>query len=314
MTRGRQVTTPPNFFLWLYIHESMLNPPKMGGPQYSLLMEFHSNMKAILEKIINYELVVNLGVIQQELGVSDDYKFNPGGSLGVLTILSPFQIPIKIFHVIETQFPGASNIEIIGMPRMTFQVSDDATADWIGWMHNWINANQRMEERSFEILQRYNMLKDKSTFECPQQEAVAGWPLSLDPVESKVTAYGLPTLPIMLSFNSHGIRSNNFDVWFSSIGGGDALPDLVRALLRSFLVNTSGEDVLPDISHFLRDTRLADPVLLFNTYFRRVASFFGWMQDKQLTRAFCAARRWIRSSPSSLWTASGLGGTGSQRI
>jgi len=249
----------------------MLNPPKMGGPQYSMLLEFHTSMKGIMEKIINYELVVNLGVMQQELGISDDYKFNPGGSLGVLTILSPFQIPIKIFHVIETQYPGANNIEIIGMPRMTFQVSDDATSDWIGWMHNWINANQRMEERSFEILQRYNMLKDKSTFECPQQEAVAGWPLSLDPVESKVTSYGLPTLPIMLSFNSHGIRSNNFDVWFSSIGGGDALPDLVRALLRSFLVNTSGEDVLPDISHFLRDSRLADPVLLFNTYFRWVA-------------------------------------------
>jgi hypothetical protein len=254
--------------MWLYIHEGVLTPPKMGGPQYPLLMDFYSSMKGILEKIINYELVVNLGVLQQELGVSDDYKFNSGGSLGVLTILSPFQIPIKIFHVLETQFPGARDIEIIGMPRMTFRTDDLITTDWIACMHHWITANQRLEEEAFEVLQRYNMLKDKSIFDVPQQKAVGGLPLTVAPDGTVVEFASVPSLPITLTYNSHGIRASNFDVWFSSIGGGDALPDLVRALLRSFLVTTTSLDVMPDITHFLRDTRRADPVLLFHTYFR----------------------------------------------
>jgi len=261
------VIPPPNFFMWLYIHEGMLVPPKMGGPQYAVLMDFYSNMKGLLEKIINYELVVNLGVLQQDLGGSDDYKFNPGGSLGVLTILSPFQVPIKIFHVLETQYPGVRNIQIMGIPKMTFRMDDLNTTDWITCMHNWITANQRLEEEAFEILQRYNMLKDKSIFEVPQQKAVGGMPWRVAR-DGTVNEFGVvPYLPITLAFNSHGIRSNNFDVWFSSIGGGDALPDLVRALLRSYMVDIGEEDEFPDVAHFLRDSRRADPVLLFNTYF-----------------------------------------------
>jgi hypothetical protein len=256
-----------NFFMWLYIHEGMLVPPKMGGPQYAILMDYYSSMKGLLEKIINYELVVNLGVLQQDHGGSDDYKFNPGGSLGVLTILSPFQVPIKIFHTLESRYPGVRNIQIMGIPKMSFRTDDLNTTDWITCMHNWITANQRLEEEGFEILQRYNMLKDKSTFELPQQKAVGGMPWHVAR-DGTVTEFGVvPYLPITLSFNAHGIRSNHFDVWFSSIGGGDSLPDLVRALLRSYMVDIGDEDEFPDVAHFLRDSRRADPVLLFNTYF-----------------------------------------------
>jgi hypothetical protein len=264
----RQVIPPPNFFLWLFIHEGVLSPPKMGSPQYPMLFDFYNGMKGILEKIINYELVVNLGVMQQDLGVSEDYKFNPGGALGVLTILSPFQIPLKIFHVLEAQYPGATDIQIIGMPRMTFRTDDDMTTDWIACMHHWITANQRLEEESFETLQRYNLLKDKSIFEVPQQKSVGGLPVTVASDGTVLEFASVPPLPLTLSYNSHGIRASNFGVWFSSIGGGDALPDLVRALLRSYLVSTQAFDVLPDITHFLRDTRRADPVLLFHTYFR----------------------------------------------
>lgn len=254
--------------LWLYIYESLLAPPKLGCAQYTMLMEFHTTMKTLLEKIMNYELVVNLGVDQQEMGAANDYKFNPGGSLGVLTVLSPFQIPIKLFNIITTQYPNARDISIMGMPKMSFRMEDTVTIEWLALLRKSINEDQRSIARDMETLQGYNMLKDKSTFECPQQQAVAGWPLPPFGKDGTVTAFGLPTLPIVLKFKTNALKnSSNTDLrlWYSQLGAAQSLPELVSALLRSNLVNT--EKGFPEISHFLRDRRRADPVLLYNTYY-----------------------------------------------
>ncbi len=256
-----------NFAMWAYIHEVILSPPRMGSPQYASLMEFYNFMKGTLEEILNYEMVVNLGVLQQDFGSLNDYRFNSGGVLGVITMLSMFSIPIKISHVIHKQDPLAKDIKILGMPKLSFQTDQMNTADWINAMHRYITANHRMEERDSEILHRYNMLKDKSIFEDAKQEAVGGWPLEVAR-DGTILVYGLPPFPIMLAFNPHSIISRKFDVWFSSVGGKDALPVIVRALLRAYLVDTEGKNEFPDIAHFLTDTRKADPVLIFNTYFR----------------------------------------------
>lgn len=263
------VTSPPNFFLWLYINESMMVPPKLGVTQYQGQMEFHVQMKSLLQRIMNYELVVNLGVAQQHMGGPDDYKFNPGGSLGVLTVLSQFQIPIKIFNVCMTRYPKAKSLKVLGMPQMTFRTDDDITSEWVELMRKSINEDQRSMLHDLEALQRYNMCKDKNTFENPQQAANGGWPLHPIEDDGTVTSFGLPALPIMLKYKANGskdILNTNFDVWMASIGGAQALPDLVGALLRWYLVNTDCEDVFPEITHFLRDTRRADPVLLYQTY------------------------------------------------
>jgi hypothetical protein len=261
------VTPAANFAMWSYIYEVLLCPPKMGSMQFTPLMEFYSSMKDALDEILNHEMVVNLGVLQQDFGVSSDYRFNSGGSLGVLTILSPFAIPTKIAHVIRTRDTGASEIKILGMPDLNFKTDNLNTTDWIAAMHRSITANQRIEERDSEILQRYNALKDKSIFEDAKQESVGGWPLVVNG-NGEVLVFGLPPLPLKLVFNTQGSGSRNYNSWFSKIGGAEALPVVVRALLRSYLVDTSDEDVFPEISHFLNDTRKADPVLLFNTYFR----------------------------------------------
>lgn len=261
------VTPAANFSMWSYIYEVLLCPPKMGSMQFTPLMEFYSSMKDALEEILNNEMVVNLGVLQQDFGVSSDYRFNSGGALGVLTILSPFAIPTKIAHVILSKNPEASAIKILGMPDISFKADNLNTTDWITAMHRSITANQRIEERDSEILQKYNGLKDKSMFEDAKQDSVGGWPLVVDS-NGTVLVFGLPPLPIKLTFNTQGSGSRNYDSWFSKIGGAEALPVLVRALLRSYLVDTSDQDVFPEISHFLNDTRKADPVLLFNTYFR----------------------------------------------
>ena len=261
------VTPAANLAFWAFIYEVVLSPPKMGSPQYANLVEFYNVMKSTLEEILNYEMVVNLGILQQDFGSLDDYRFNSGGVLGVITILSPFGIPAKINHVIHKHDPAASEIKIIGMPHLNFKADNLNTSDWISTMHRNITAGQRMDDRDAEILQRYNMLKDKSIFEEAKQEAVGGWPVQVAR-DGTIHAYGLPPFPLMLLFNTHGAPNKSYDSWFSSIGGKDALPIIVRALLRAYLVDTEGRDEFPEISHFLNDTRKADPVLIFNTYFR----------------------------------------------
>lgn len=265
------VTPVANFAMWPYIYEVLLAPPRMGSMQYQTQMDFHSNMTSALEEVLNYEMVVNLGVLQHDFGGAENYRFNSGGSLGVMAMLSSFTIPQRIFNVIKTQCSSPSDMRIIGMPQMLFKERCAQTLGWMTAYHKSVNENQRIEERASEILHKYNMLKDKTTFEETDLPSVGGWPLegARDGTgRFVITAYGLPRLPLKLVFNSHISGIRKYDIWFSSIGGADALPQIVRALLRAYLVEITSKDQFPDITHFLHDTRVADPVLLFNTYFR----------------------------------------------
>lgn len=260
------VTPAANLALWSFIYEVILCPPKMNSPHYNTQMEVYLSMKSTLEEILNYETVVNLGILHHEFGNWNDYRFNSGGVLGVNTLLSMFTIPVKISHIILKDDPAATDIKIIGVPNLDFKHDNVKTSEWNLMMHRNITAVQRIEDRDAEILQRYNAMKDKSIFEDAKQEAVGGWPLIVSR-DGTIKAYGLPPLPVTLVFNSHISVTKGFDNWFSAIGGKDLLPVLVRALLRSYLIDTDSKDELPEIDHFLTDRRVADPVLLYATYF-----------------------------------------------
>ncbi len=110
-----------------------------------------------------------------------------------------------------------------------------------------------------------NTLKDKSAFQEADQEAVGGWPLFTNS-QGDIMAFGLPPCPLIMTFNSQGIPTDNQSVWFSSVGGRDALPELVSALMRAFTTSTSGPNVFPSIDSFLTDNRTANAVLLYSVY------------------------------------------------
>lgn len=260
------VTPAANLAFWSFIFEVILCPPKLNSPHHSSQMEVYQSMKTTLEEILNYEMVVNLGILHHEFGNWNDYRYNSGGILGVNTLLSMFTIPAKISHIILKDDPGASDIKIIGIPLLDYKHENLRTSDWNSIMHRNITAVQRMEDRDAEILQRYNAMKDKTIFEDAKQEAVGGWPL-LVAADGNILAYGFPPFPVTLRFKSHMSAVKGFDTWFSSIGGKDTLPVLVRALLRSYLIDVNSKDDPPEIDHFLIDRRVADPVLLYNTYF-----------------------------------------------
>jgi hypothetical protein len=84
--------------------------------------------------------------------------------------------------------------------------------------------------------------------------------------DGSVTEWGLPPLPLMTAFDPHDSKGS-FHVWISGIGGPDALPDLIRALLRAFVGQNGPLDSIPDIDHFLKDRRQANPVLVLQTFF-----------------------------------------------
>jgi hypothetical protein len=95
---------------------------------------------------------------------------------------------------------------------------------------------------------------------------VGGWPLETG-ADNLVRVFGLPPFPLMHKFDANGARGT-FSMFIASIGDADqALPDLTRAILTSFLVHSSDVDTRPEIDHLLKDKRKANPLLVLRTYY-----------------------------------------------
>jgi hypothetical protein len=259
-----QVTPADNFALIQYIHDKFLMKPKIGCQKYEQLMELYLEANMFFRQIMRYECFCNLGADEQRVGLPEDYKEEPGGKLGMATVLSQFQIPIKIFNVIKNEHAGAdlSSIRIIGCPEMTFQHSDDFTRDWIEYMHKSIREEAQRQRNLLSGIDRYCATKDKAEFAAITIEMSGGWPLETDDSSGVVRAFGYPPLPLMHRFDANGARGS-FSVFIASIGDADqALPDLTRAILTAFLVHSSDIHERPEIDHLLKDKRKANPLLV----------------------------------------------------
>jgi len=262
------VTPADNFALIPYILEKFLTKPKMGAQKYEQLMELYLESSSFLGEIMRYECFCNLAADERALGLPEDYWLEPGGQLGTSTVLSPFQIPLKIFNSIKAEHPTAdlASIRIIGCPEMTFQRSDEYTTDWLKYMRESINTDAMRQENLQLEIDKYNVSKDKSSLSPMSIGHAGGWPLDVDEGNG-VTVFGLPPLPLMHKFDGNGARGN-FSVFIASIGDADqALPDLTRAILTAFLVQSSSLDRRPDINHLLKDKRKANPLLVLRTYY-----------------------------------------------
>jgi hypothetical protein len=261
--RPGQVTPAENFALIQYIHDKFLLKPKLGCQKYEQLMELYLEANMFFRQIMRYECFCNLGADEQRVGLPEDYKEEPGGKLGMATVLSQFQIPIKIFNVIKTEHPGADlgSLRIIGCPEMTFRHTDEFTKDWIEYMHKSIREESQRQRNLLAGIDRYCLAKDKAEFAPIQIEMSGGWPLETDDA-NVVRAFGYPPLPLMHRFDANGARGS-FSVFIASIGDADqALPDLTRAVLTAFLVHSSDVRVRPEIDHLLKDKRKANPLLV----------------------------------------------------
>jgi hypothetical protein len=263
------VVPAENFDLDGYINNNFLVRPKPTSQHYEKMMEYYTEASSFWKDLLQYEIYENLGVDERRFRDSSRYKLMPGGALGTATVLTPFQIPLKIFNNIKREHPSAhlDSLQITGMHRMTFKHSDETTVDWIHYMEKSINANQERRARVEEGIRRYDLSKEKASLPPMDLFCIGGWPLEVDDENFAVSCFGLPPLPLMHSFETHGI-GGKFEHFIASIGEADkALPNLTRAILTAFLINTSPLDVRPDISHFLKDSRIANPLICLREWF-----------------------------------------------
>ena len=266
------VVPAANFALMSYMHEKFLLRPKQGCQKYEQLLELYLEASGFLKEIMRYEIYENLGVDERRFRAPEDYQRMFGASLGHSTILSPFQIPFKIYNQIRKDYPGvdAASIRILGMPKMTFKTSDQITSDFLQTMRQSINIDQRRQVSLREGIRRYDLSKDKESLPELQLPCNGGWPLEVDD-NMNVTAYGLPPLPLMHSFDPQGARGT-FAVFTASIGDADkSLPDYTRVVLTAFLVHSSPVQQLPQVMHMLKDSRIANPLECLRKYFGLVS-------------------------------------------
>ncbi len=286
------VVPADNFALMPYILEKFLMKPKMGCQKYEQLMELYLESSSFLREIMRYECFCNLDADENELGLPEDYWLEPGGVLGTSTVLSPFQIPLKIFNTIRNEHPNAdlSSIRIIGCPEMTFQRSDEYTDAWLEYMNKSINNDAMRQENLGNEIGKYDSAKDKTDLRMHIGHS-GGWPLEVDQDTNEVTVFGLPPLPLMHKFDANGARGN-FSVFIASIGDADqALPDLTRAILTAFLVHSSDVDTRPEIDHLLKDKRKANPLLVLRTYYGPDADPFSALVLANRQRMWAEALR-----------------------
>ncbi len=287
------VTPADNFALMPYVLEKFLMKPKMGCQKYEQLMELYLESNSFFREIMRYECFCNLAADEGELGLPEDYLYEPGGKLGTSTVLSPFQIPLKIFNAIRSEHPQAdlSSIRIVGCPEMTFQRSDEYTKAWLDYMRMSINDDAARQEALASAVARYSACKDKNEFDKIPIGASVGWPLEVEERDSSVRCFGLPPLPLMHRFDANGARGN-FSVFIASIGDADqALPDLTRAILTSFLVHSSDANARPEINHLLKDKRKANPLLVLRTYYGPDADPFSALVLANRQRMWAEALR-----------------------
>jgi len=261
------VTPADGFALIPYILEKFLQKPKMGAQKYEQLMELYLESSSFFKEIMRYECFCNLAADEKKMGLPEDYWMEPGGRLGPATVLSPFQIPLKIYNIIRGEHPRAAlaSIRIVGCPEMSFQRSDEITTEWLAYMHKSINTEAQRQANLLSGINKYDTCKDKSSFS-PLSLSTGGWPVDVGR-ENDVRVFGLPPLPLMHKFDSNGARGN-FSVFIASIGDADlALPDLTRAILTAFLVHSSDVTCRPEIDHLLKDKRKANPLLVLRTYY-----------------------------------------------
>lgn len=262
------VVPAENFDLEGYIHGKFLVRPKQGCQKYEQLLELYSEASSFWEEIQKFEIYENLGVDERRFMESSKYRLMPGGGLGIATILSPFQLPLKIFNRIKS-YPGAdlASLRIIGMHKMTFRHNDETTGEWIQYMEKSINANQERMSRLEEGIRRYDQSKEKASLPALDLPCIGGWPLEIDDSNFSVTCFGLPPLPLMHSIDTHRI-GGTFANFIASVGEADkALPDFTRATITAFMINSSPLNKRPDLSHFLKDTRIANPLVCLREWF-----------------------------------------------
>jgi hypothetical protein len=117
------VTPLRNFDILSCIWQSFLvRPTQTHDGKYADWNSLYFYWKTILQ----YEANTNCGM----MGDPCEYQNEPGGELGVFTLLNLLNVPLRMSEVIRQRYTRASDIQIIGMPKMSFK-DDEGMGNYV---------------------------------------------------------------------------------------------------------------------------------------------------------------------------------------
>jgi hypothetical protein len=135
------VTPVSNFAMWECLHEVVLKKPKTMN--FKKQYEEWLDLNYFAQAVMRYEMSENLLLSEKTFGVPEMYHLDHDGCLGAMTILNPFTIPFKIVNRILSEYPHATDIEIMGVPRMAFSEGEPQTEAWARLVHHYANSGAR---------------------------------------------------------------------------------------------------------------------------------------------------------------------------
>ena len=253
------ITPLRNVDLLSYIHECFLSRSKATGPDSKHRDSDVVELEYFWRTLLQYEATENLK-IGDGYGTPFDYSMDSGGVLGVDMLLSVLQIPIKIHEIVKARcLPGQlQSLNVMGFPSFDYTGGSSDFRAYVSYLFACVRQQAAERRELVAAVERYNNVKptDRPLFESRQLRNPGGWPLRLGSlqcgldgsgdVEEGFTEFGLPPLPIMLSWfilKSHA-QLVTFDSFKLNSG---SIPHLATMSIRRFLAF--------DVGQLVRDLR-----------------------------------------------------------
>ena len=247
------ITPLRNVDLLSYIHECFLSRSKATGPDSKHRDSDVVELEYFWRTLLQYEATENLKLGDSH-GVPFSYSMDSGGVLGADMLLSVLQIPIKIHEIVKTRcLPGQlQSLNVMGFPSFDFTGANSDFRAYVSYLFACVRQQAAERRELVAAVEKYNNVKptDRALFENRQLRSPGGWPLrvgslqcgldGLGDVEEGFTEFGLPPLPIMLSWfilKSHA-QLVTFDSFKLNSG---SIPHLATMSIRRFLAFDVGQ-------------------------------------------------------------------------
>ena len=291
------ITPLRNLDLLSYIHECFLARPKAAGADSKQRDGDIVELEYFWRALLQYEATENLK-IGDGYGAPFDYSMDSGGVLGADMLLSVLQIPIKIHEIVRARcLPGKlSSLDVMGFPSFDYSKGNNEFMMYVSYLFACIRQQAAKRRVLVSMVEKFNNVKpaDKALFEDCRLRNPGGWPLrvgsvhctwnlgDLDETDEGFTEFGLPPLPITLSWFI--LKSHTQMVTFDSFKlNSGSIPHLATMSIRRFLAfdvgqllrDLQGGAVESDVCRnrmieekaLLIDTEIATPLLISLRYY-----------------------------------------------
>lgn len=284
------VTWARNMDLLGLIMDVLLKAPHANQPNYKLKFaewERHSMTWKTMLRMVAFN---NLGIDGIRFGVPEDYYNEPGGALGVDSLLNVFGIPLQIHGIVKSvglkkirtlnkqarmADVTVTGFRIVGMPpelEFSSDADQELIKDYVNYMHEFVDNMGNERNGLSAAISALNSPEEKGKDKdnsppVAELSSWGGWPRGK--AGEELTQFGLPPLPIVLKFVPivSCERYSSIEIWIAeTLGGPNGLPDLVKTCLRTFLLqDQQPEQINWDL--FLTDDRPANPALALEKYY-----------------------------------------------